>query len=277
MKARLNTANRLIIVAVLCVIAATTIYPLIFMLINSFKIQSEYILGPLLFPKQISLTNYKIMYSSYKIVRLFNNSLVIVSCSIFFEIFLCSLAAYAFAKAKFKGKGYLFLFFISMMIIPFQVLMLPLYIMFARLNLINTKLALIIIYTATLIPFALYFLTTNFRTIPDEIIESAKIDGASYFRIYWSIILPIGRSAMITLFILDFVWLWNELVLALIFLQSDETKTITAGVATILGRYSSNQPLMLTGLLLSSLPTIIIYTVVAKYLMKGITVGAVKG
>jgi raffinose/stachyose/melibiose transport system permease protein len=277
MKARLNTVNRLIIVFVLCVMAVTTIYPLIFMLINSFKIQSEYLLGPLLFPKQISLANYKIMYSSYKIVRLFNNSLVIVSLSIFFEIFLCSLAAYAFAKSRFKGKGYLFLFFISMMIIPFQVLMLPLYIMFARLNLINTKLALIIIYTATLIPFALYFLTTNFRTIPDEIIESARIDGASYFRIYWSIILPIGRSAMITLFILDFVWLWNELVLALIFLQSDETKTITAGVATILGRYSSNQPLMLTGLLLSSLPTIIIYTVVAKYLMKGITVGAVKG
>jgi len=277
MKAKLNTVNRLIIVLVLCVIATTTVYPLIFMLINSFKIQSEYILGPLLFPKQISLTNYKIMYSSYKIVRLFNNSLFIVSFSILFEIFLCSLAAYAFAKSRFKGKGFLFLFFISMMIIPFQVLMLPLYIMFARLHLINTKLALIIIYTATLIPFALYFLTTNFRTIPDEIIESAKIDGASYFRIYWSIILPIGRSAMITLFILDFVWLWNELVLALIFLQSDETKTITAGVATILGRYSSNQPLMLTGLLLSSLPTIIIYTVVAKYLMKGITVGAVKG
>jgi ABC-type glycerol-3-phosphate transport system permease component len=187
------------------------------------------------------------------------------------------LAAYAFAKSRFKGKGYLFLFFISMMIIPFQVLMLPLYIMFAKLNLINTKLSMIIIYTATLIPFALYFLTTNFRTIPDEIIESAKIDGASYFQIYWSIILPIGRSAMLTLFILDFVWLWNELVLALIFLQSDETKTITAGVATILGRYSSNQPLMLTGLLLSSLPTIIIYCVVAKFLMKGITVGAVKG
>lgn len=277
MKYRLNKIGKITIFLVLLLIAMSTIYPIFFMIINSFKTQQEYMLGPLLLPKEIDFNNYKLMYRSYKILTLFINSLIIVSLSILFEVLLCSLAAYAFSKSIFRGKNLMFLFFISMMIIPFQVLMLPLYIMFANFNLINTKVSLIIIYTAVLIPFALYFLTVNFRKIPDEIIESAKIDGASYFRIYWSIILPVGRSAIVTLFIIDFVWLWNELVLALIFLQSDTTKTMTAGVATILGRFTSNQSLMLTGLLLGSLPTIIMYIFAARFIMKGITVGAVKG
>jgi ABC-type glycerol-3-phosphate transport system permease component len=217
------------------------------------------------------------MYQSYKILKLFFNSLIIVSTAIIFEIFLCSLAAYAFAKTRFKYQNLIFVFFISLMIIPFQVLMLPLYIFFAKLHQINTRTTLIVIYTAILIPFALYFLTISFRTIPDEILDAAKIDGASYFRIYWSVILPIGKSAILTLFILDYVWIWNELILAIIFLQSDELKTMTAGVATILGRYLNNQPLLLTGLLLSAIPTIVIYIIAARFLVKGLTLGAVKG
>ncbi len=277
MNYRLNKTGKIIIFIILIIIAFSTIYPIFYMIINSFKTQQEYILGPLLLPKSINFKNYELMHKSYRILTLFINSLIIVCTAILIEIILCTLAAYAFAKSKFKGKSLIFLFFISMMIIPFQVLMLPLYIMFANINLINTKISLIIIYAAVLIPFALYFLTVNFKKIPDEIIESAKIDGATYFGIYWSIILPIGRSAIITLFIIDFVWLWNELVLALIFLQSDSTKTMTAGIATILGRFSGNQTLMLTGLLLGSLPTIIMYSIAAKFLMKGITVGSVKG
>lgn len=259
-------------------IAMTSIYFLFFMIINSFKTQTDYILSPLALPKEINFSNYVMMYKSYNIVKLFANSLIIVSSAIFIEIMLCSLAAYAFAKTKFKGKNLMFLFFISMMIIPFQVLMLPLYMMFAKVNLINTRISLIIIYSAVLIPFALYFLTTNFRRIPNEVIESARVDGASYFRIYWSIILPIGKPALITLFILDYVWIWNELVLGLIFLQSEEIKTVTVAAATILGnRYSFNQPLLLTGLFLSCLPILILYSFAARFIMKGTAVGAVKG
>ncbi len=247
------------------------------MIMNSFKSQGEYFLGPLRPPKKLSFHNYVVMYKSYKILKLFFNSLIIVTATIFIEIILSSLAAYAFAKTKFTGKNILFVFFIALMIIPFQVLMLPLYMLFAKLHLINTRISLIIIYTAVVIPFALYYLTISFRTIPNEILEAAKLDGASYFKIYLLIILPIGKSAILTLFILDYVWLWNELVLSIIFLQSDEIKTMTAGVATILGRYMNNQPLLLTGLLLSAIPTIIIYTIASRFLIKGLTLGAVKG
>jgi len=278
MKRGLNKISKIVIFAIMLLIAMTSIYFLFFMIINSFKTQTDYILSPLALPKEINFSNYEMMYKSYNIVKLFANSLIIVSSAIFIEILLCSLAAYAFAKTKFKGKNLIFLFFISMMIIPFQVLMLPLYMMFAKINLINTRISLIIIYSAVLIPFALYFLTTNFRKIPNEVMESARIDGASYFRIYWSIILPIGKPALITLFILDYVWIWNELVLGLIFLQSEEVKTITVAAATILGnRYSFNHPLLLTGLFLSCLPILILYSFAARFIMKGATAGAVKG
>jgi ABC-type glycerol-3-phosphate transport system permease component len=278
MKRGLNKISKIVIFAIMLLMAMTSIYFLLFMIINSFKTQTDYILSPLALPKEINFSNYVMMFKSYNIVKLFANSLIIVSSAIFIEILFCSLAAYAFAKTKFKGKNLIFLFFISMMIIPFQVLMLPLYMMFAKINLINTRISLIIIYFAVSIPFALYFLTTNFRKIPDEIMESARIDGASYFRIYWSIILPIGKPALITLFILDYVWIWNELALGLIFLQSEEVKTITVAAATILGnRYSFNQPLLLTGLFLSCLPILILYSFAARFIMKGATAGAVKG
>ena len=269
--------NNIIIIIILSLIAITMIYPLIFMIFNSFKSQPEYILSPLALPKSLFLVNYNTIYNSYKILKLFTNSFIIVSASIFIELFLCSLGAYAFSKHNFKFKNLTFLLIISMMIVPFQVLMLPLYVMFSKFQLINTKISLIIIYSAVMIPFALYYLTKSFRSIPNEVLEAAKMEGASYFRIYWAIILPIGKMAIITIFILDFVWLWNELVLSLIFLQSDETKTMVSGVATILNRYLNNQPLLLTGLLLSSIPTIIIYSFAAKYLIKGISSGAVKG
>jgi ABC-type glycerol-3-phosphate transport system permease component len=278
MRRGLSKIGIIILFAVLCLTALSTAYPLIFMIYNSFKTEAEYTLGPLQLPEKMRLHNYVMIYKSYNILKLFKNTLIIVSFAIAIEIFTCSLAAYAFAKSIFKGKNVLFLFFVSMMIVPFQVLMLPLYIMFAKFHLINTKIAMIIIYSGVLIPFALYFLTVNFKTIPNEILEAARIDGASYFRIFWSLILPIGRSAIITLFILDFIWLWNELVLGLIFLQSDETKTITVGVATILGGQSSrNLPLLLTGLFLSSLPLFILYCFAARFIMKEIIVGAVKG
>ena len=278
MKRGLNKITKIVIFVIMFLIAMTSIYFLFFMIINSFKTQTDYILSPLALPKEINFSNYETMYKSYNVIKLFANSLIIVSSAIFIEILLCSLAAYAFAKTKFKGKNLIFLFFISMLIIPTQVLMLPLYMMFAKINLINTRISLIIIYFAVSIPFALYFLTTNFRKIPDEIMESARIDGASYFRIYWSIILPIGKPALITLFILDYVWIWNELVLGLIFLQSEEIKTMTVAAATILGnRYSFNQPLLLTGLFLSCLPILILYSFAARFIMKGTTAGAVKG
>jgi len=217
------------------------------------------------------------MFGQFKIAGSFRNSLIIVSSSILIEIFVCALASFSFAKYKFKGNNIIFTVFIALMIVPPIIIMLPLYVLFAKLHLIDTKTAMVIIYVGIACPFALYFLTTNFRKIPTELIEAAKVDGASFFRIFWSIIVPLGMPAIITLFILDYVWLWNELVLGLIFLQTTDTKTMTVTVANIGSRFFINQPLLLTGLFVSILPMLFIYIFAARFLMKGVTVGAVKG
>lgn len=277
MNKELNLFSKIIIFIILLLLAVVSILFLSFMFINTFKTYSEYISNPLALSESLNLTNYKTMFAQFKIGRAFTNSLVIVGFSIVIEILICSLAAFSFAKYKFKGKNIIFTFFISLMIVPPVVIMLPLYIMFAKLSLIDTYIGMIIIYVGIAGPFALYFLTTYFRKIPNELIESAKVDGASFFRIFWTIIFPIGMPAIVTLFILDFVWLWNELVLGLIFLQSTATKTMTVSVANIGSRFLTNQPLLLTGLLLSALPILLIYSFAARFLMKGVTLGAVKG
>lgn len=277
MNKEFNLFSKIIIFIILFLLAVVSILFLGFIFINTFKTPSEYIRSSLALPEVLNLTNYRTMFAQSKIGISFINSLVIVSVSIIIEILVCSLASFSFAKYKFKGNNVIFTVFIALMIVPPIIIMLPLYVFFAKLHLIDTKTAMIIIYVGIACPFALYFLTTNFRKIPTELIEAAKVDGASFFRIFWSIIIPIGRPAIVTLFILDYVWLWNELVLGLIFLQSTDTKTMTVTVANIGSRFFTNQPLLLTGLFLSLLPMLFIYIFAARYLMKGVTVGAVKG
>lgn len=277
MNKEINLFSRIAIFMILLLLAVVSILFLSFMFINTFKTNSEYYQNPLSLPESFNLTNYSVMFGQFKIGRAFINSIIMVSISIIIEIIICSLAAFSFAKYKFKGKNIIFTFFISLMIVPPVVIMLPLYVSFSKLGWTDTYQSMIIIYLGIAGPFALYFLTSYFRKIPTEVIESAKVDGASFFRIFWTIIFPIGMPAIITLFIIDYVWLWNELVLGLVFLQSTGTKTMTVSVANIGSRFLQNQPLLLTGLLLSALPTLLIYSFAARYLMKGVTLGAVKG
>lgn len=269
--------SKIVIFIVLLLLAVVSIIFFSFMLINSFKTVSEYIVNPIALPESLNLTNYRTMLGQFKIGRSFINSMFMVSAAIVIEIFICSLAAFSFAKYKFKGKNIIFTLFISLLIVPAVVIMLPLYVMFAKINMVDTYMSMIIIYVGIACPFGLYFLTSYFRNIPNEIIESAKVDGASFFMIFFKIIFPMGMPAIITLFILDFVWLWNELVLGLIFLQSSDTKTMTVAVANIGGRFTTNQPLLLTGLLLAAIPTLLVYSFAARFLMKGISTGSVKG
>jgi raffinose/stachyose/melibiose transport system permease protein len=277
MNSEINLFGRIVIFIVLFLLAIVSILFFSFMVINSFKTVSEYVYSPLSLPGSLNLDNYRNMISQFKIARSFLNSIIVVTGTLIIEIVICSMAAFSFAKFNFKAKNIIFMFFISLMIVPPIVLMLPLYVLFGRIGLVDKHIGIIIIYVGITCPFALYFLTNYFRKIPTEIIESAKIDGASFFTIFWKIIFPIGMPAILTLFILDYVWYWNELVLGLIFLQSNATKTMTVTAAQIGNRFFSNQPLLLTGLLLCSLPTLLIYSFTARFLMKGISIGSVKG
>lgn len=258
---------------VLCLIAATTLLPLLYMAMTEFKEETEYFINPYGLPQAINLDNFRIMIERYAFLRSLGNSVLIVGTSLTASLLIGSLAAFAVAKLHFRGKRAFFLFLISLQLIPGQVLLIPIYLTFSRLGMINNPLSVILMYTVGSLPFSIFFLNASFRNLPNELIEAAKIDGASLRQVFLFIVLPIGSPAILTLGILNFLSMWNELILALMLLPDEEKRTITSAVSMVIGRFTTNQPLLMAGLLMSSLPTVVVLVMFSNYLVKGISAG----
>lgn len=260
----------------LCAVALTTLLPLFYMAMTAFKEETEYFTNPYGLPVGINLENFRIMIVNYGFLRSLGNSVLIVGTSLTLSLLIGSLAAFAVAKLRFRGRQVFFLFLISLQLIPGQVMLIPIYLLFSRLGMINNYLSVILMYTVGSLPFSIFFLNASFRNLPDELMEAAKIDGASLGQIYLYIILPVGSPALLTLGILNFLSMWNELILALMLLPDEQKRTITASVSMVIGRFTTNQPLLMSGLLMSSLPTIIVLIMFSKHLVKGVSAGISK-
>jgi ABC-type glycerol-3-phosphate transport system permease component len=243
------------------------------MVMTAFKDRTEYFTNPYGMPQTLYFDNFRLMIENYGFLRSFGNSVLIVGISVVLCLLLSSLTAFAVAKLRFRGKKAFFFFLISLQLIPGQVLLIPIYLMFSRLGMINNYLSVILMYTVGSLPFGAFFLSASFRGIPDELVEAAKIDGASLRQVFQYIVLPIGRPSIFTLAILNFLSMWNELILALMLLPDEDKRTITSSVSMVIGRFVTNQPLLMTGLLMSSLPTIVVLIIFSKYLVKGISAG----
>ncbi len=272
-KLRRELPVKLPVFLALCVVALTTLLPLVYMAITALKDETQYFTNPYGLPQQLNFDNFRIMVENYGFLRSLGNSALIVGSSLTLSLFIGSLAAFAVAKLRFRGKRVFFLFLISLQLVPGQVMLIPIYLLFSRLGMINNFLSVILMYTVGSLPFSIFFLNASFRNIPDELMEAAKIDGASFRQIYMYIILRIGSPAILTLGILNFLSMWNELILALMLLPDESKRTITSSVSMVVGRFTTNQPLLMTGLLMSSLPTVIVLIVFSRYLVKGISAG----
>ncbi|MBK8019937.1 MAG: carbohydrate ABC transporter permease [Chloroflexi bacterium] len=257
----------------LCLVAASTLLPLAYMAMTSLKERTEYFVNPYGLPQALNFDNVRIMIETYGFLRSFGNSVFIVGSALFLSLFLGSLAAFAVAKLRFRGKRVFFLTLISLQLIPGQVLLIPIYLLFSRLGMINNYASVILMYAVGSLPFSIFFLSASFRSIPDELIEAAKIDGATLWQVYRSIAVPIGSPSILTLGILNFLSMWNELILALLLLPDENKRTITTSVAMVVGRFITNEPLLMTGLLMSALPTVVVLIMFSNYLVKGISAG----
>lgn len=257
----------------LCLVAASTLLPLAYMTMTALKERTEYLVNPYGLPQALNFDNVRIMVENYGFLRSMGNSILIVGSALFLSLFLGSLAAFAVAKLRFRGKRVFFLTLISLQLIPGQVLLIPIYLLFSRLGMINNYLSVILMYAVGSLPFSIFFLSASFRSIPDELIEAAKIDGATLLQVYRSIVIPIGSPSILTLGILNFLSMWNELILALLLLPDENKRTITSSVAMVVGRFTTNEPLLMTGLLLSALPTVVVLVMFSKYLVKGVSAG----
>lgn len=267
---------KVVIYTILIAVVLTIFYPFIFMILNSFKLKSEYYSNIFGLPRSIQFTNYRIAMERFDIFRLGGHSLIVTVSSIIINLLIATMAAFGLSKMPFKGSKTIQMLILGCMMIPGQVLMVPVYLIMSQLGLINTFPSVILYYVATAIPFAVFMLSTQCSNIPNGVLEAAEIDGASPPKIYINIIFPLLKPSIVTLIILNFLSFWNELLYAMLFLQTQSTRTLTVEITTSIGRYTSNMPLLMTGLLLNCIPTIIIFILFQKQIAKGVTAGAVK-
>jgi len=257
--------------------AGTIIFPLYFMIVTSFKSKQSYLMEKMMPPINPTLENFIQLFNQRDFLIWFMNSTIFTVSSVAVVTVIASLAAYALSKMNFKGKHIIFSAIVSLMVIPPIVIVVPLFMLMARFELINTYPAVIIIYIGIMLPFSIYLLRNFFVTIPDAIVDSALIDGCSSLKIFTYIIVPLSKPALITLSLVNAFWVWNELLIALIFLQSNSLRTLMVGIVSFKSKYDLNVPFIFAGMIFAALPMIILYVLGQSYFVKGITAGSVKG
>jgi ABC-type glycerol-3-phosphate transport system permease component len=253
-----------------------SLFPVYFMAVSAFKTKSEYIANKWGLPTSLSLTNFDTALAGEKFFIRFANSTILTVGSIGASLIIACLAAYAFARMEFPGKRTLFNVILSLMVVPPVVMIIPLFVSMVRWHLVNTYQGTILIYTGLLLPFSIYLMTNFFRAIPREIIEAARIDGCSNLGVFWRIMMPLSAPAVITLIVVNALWAWNELLIALVFMQKDELKTLMVGISSMRSRNYVDIPATMAGLLIATIPIVIVYMFGQRFFIRGLTSGAVK-
>lgn len=270
---RLNPRARWPVFIGMCIMAASIIYPLFFVVATSLRTNVDYKKDPFGVPSALNFDNYFKLWNEYQVGRAFSNSMFVALISVTLVLAFATLAGYALAKLPVFGSKLFNATFVSVMLIPGPVLIIPIYLVLARLGIVGNYTGLILVYVATGLPFAIFFLTLTFRAIPEELIEAARVDGAGFFRTLWSIVIPMGSSGIATLAVLQFLGIWNELIFSLILIPDAQMKLLTPTLASIGKRFVQDQPLTSAGLFITALVPLLMLTFASKYIMRGLQVG----
>jgi len=256
--------------------AVVTMYPVYYMIVTSLKSNQDWLTNQFGIPLDPTLGNYARVFQLGQIPTWFLNSVIVTGASVAVAIVVATLAAYAIARLRFRGRTFLLRLMIALMVIPPAVLILPLFLTFQPLGLVNTYQGVVLIYCGLLIPMSIYMLVSFFRTLPVEIFEAAQLDGASTMRILWSIVVPLSGPGFVTLTVVNSLWVWNELLIALVFLQDDSKRTLMAGLTQFQGHYVLDEPLVMAGTFLATLPMLLLFLAGQRYFIRGLVAGAVK-
>jgi raffinose/stachyose/melibiose transport system permease protein len=261
----------------LLALSISNLYPLFYMFMNSIKSRTDYFVNPFsVWGLKLTWDNYATMISQFKILNLFKNTFIISFSSIILLLCIGIVSSYAFAKLDFKGKNIIYLLVISTLFIPVQATIIPLYLLFSKIHIVNTYWSVIFMYVGMFIPEVILLMTSTFRGIPDELLEAARLDGAGYFQVIRYVIIPMGMPAIILCIIFYFIVTWNDLFTPLILLQSMDKRTVMVALAALISRYSGDPTFQFAGLVLASIPAILVYAVFQHYIIKGISLGATK-
>jgi len=261
---------------VLLLAAFLALVPTLFMILTALKSDEEYAIDKLGFPDSPVIENFRAVLVDSPFLAWMANSVLLVIGAVLLSTIVSGLASYAIACMEFKGRETLLALSTSLMAVPPVVMIVPLFVLYTQLGLISTYQGTILIYAGLITPFSVYLLTTFFRTVPKELFESARIDGAGPFRILIKIVLPLSLPAIVTLVVVNSLYVWNDLLIAIIFLQDDAKRTLMAGISVFQGRYNNQVPLTMAGMVIASAPMLILYIVFQKHFIRGLMAGAIK-
>jgi ABC-type glycerol-3-phosphate transport system permease component len=266
---------RLAAMLLLIGLAASVLLPFGWMLMTSFKSNADFLANPFGLPQTWVTGNFAAAWQTGHFLRLYSNSLAITLVSVGGIVLTCSAAGYAFAHFGGRGARLLFLYFLAGMMIPPQVILIPAFKVMSSLGLVNNPLAVIFTYLAW-VPFAIFFFRAYFAGVPKELIEAARIDGASEWTIFHRVMLPLARPAVVTVGIIYFVWIFNDFMWPLVYLNDDRLRTVTLGMMNFEGKYTAEMTLKTAALTLATLPPLIVFIIFRKQIQGGLIEGALK-
>lgn len=276
-----SMSTRVLTLSFSIALALAFIFPIAWSFLSTFKTRAEAAASPpTLWPSEFSVENYRTLADfNSGIFTYFGNSLFVAGGAVVATTILATLAGFGFARYRFPGREVLFLFILSAMMIPFQSILLPLFLILKTLGLLNTHLGLIIVYTTFQLPFSVFLMRNNFEAIPKEIEESARLDNCGPLRMLVYVMLPLARPAIVSVCLFVFLNSWNEFIAALIFITSDEKFTLPVMLTTVtkLQFYGLDWGALQAGVIVSMVPCILLFILLQRYYVAGLMGGAVKG
>ena len=250
--------------------------PIVIMVFSAFKTNAQIFQSPFSIPDFTNVKSILRVWNETDFLLYMGNSLIVTGASIALILILGTMAAYAIARYEFRGSGLILLFFLAGLTLPLKLAILPLFIQMRDFGLIDSRLSLIFIYVATGLPTTVFIMTGFIRSLPNELEDAARMDGANEARIMWSIMLPLVRPAMVIAAIQNVVPIWNDFFFPLIFIQNNSLKTLPQGLTTFMGEFGTDWGVLFSGLTLSALPIIILYIALSRQFINGMTAGAIK-
>ncbi len=257
----------------LIVVCLVALYPLWFMVSTALKTNVAYQLNPTGLPTHPSFDALRSMVADQPLPRWMWNSFLVTLSAVGASTLLALLAAYGAVFGRFRGHQFFLSTSVAFMVVPPVTLLVPMFVVMVDTGWINHLQSVIVFYTGLLVPFAIFFLSRFFRTVPQELIEAARVEGAGPFTVLRRIVIPLSGAATFTLVIVQAIYVWNELLIALVFLQNEDSRTLMSGLAQFQGRYSTNQPLILAGALIAITPIVLLYLVGQRFFVRGLTAG----
>lgn len=273
-KVKLSTV---LIYVFFCFMVVLYIAPVAWIAMTSLKTRAEIYKSPFGWPEAYQWGNYKVAWEAGKLGIAMLNSLIVCVITLILTMLLGSMAAFAIGRMRWKLANVAMVYILIGMMIPVHCVLIPLFVRFANLGLSNNLLGLILPYLTFSLPTSVYIMTGFFRSIPNELLESACIDGCSIYKIFFSIALPLSRTGLFVTGLMTFIANWNELLLALVFISDGAKKTLPVALTKFVTPYQTNYDKMFPAIMIAIVPTIIVYCLFSNQIVDGLTTGAVKG